>query len=557
MSTLLTTNFPHLTDSDEFESLIRDICTEEWNDPHTEKFGRKGQKQYGVDVYGSPLNLNGVYRAAQCKLRTKGEQLTANELEDEVQEAKKFPHELDRLIIVTDALRDKDTQIIVDKISEREVGNGGFKITIWFWDNVTERLAAYPNLIVKYYKDFFANLSTLPDVERLLDKPLQIITVGQSLDNLNGTFLRTLLNMRGVDVDDFTSRGIGLQNARLNDALPDGVVFHYAPHLLDETGANLLKFASNISLISGLLERDCPVFVMIPSSLEAQLQQYLRSESVNMHRIKILSDEMTANEIADQILKVVFQYGYVRRGSLVTINIAIRSRVGKPNALLLDLDWHESLSIDHFPTPEEWQEVFVPALKAVREQLLAQSDRARIQMSCQLPLPAAFALGFYFNVRVARIGVWARKTAASDFKQQFWWSDGNAVDHIFEPKWLKPPNAQSQVAIVELTSYVAIHNAVKTYLAESQVPYDTWVQIHLEKDGVPTENIEEDLAVAYANQVGQVVRQLNERGVVDIHIFARIPSSLAVLIGQRLLACGRIHLYWFANPTYRFAFTLI
>jgi hypothetical protein len=45
--------------------------------------------------------------------------------------------------------------------------------------------------------------------------------------------------------------------------------------------------------------------------------------------------------------------------------------------------------------------------------------------------------------------------------------------------------------------------------------------------------------------------------VTDIHVFARLPSALAVLIGQRFEACGRIHLYWFNNPTYQFAFTLV
>jgi len=78
----------------------------------------------------------------------------------------------------------------------------------------------------------------------------------------------------------------------------------------------------------------------------------------------------------------------------------------------------------------------------------------------------------------------------------------------------------------------------------------------LEIDGHQPENIEESLAVAFANRIGQFARQLNGQGITDIHLFARVPSALAVLIGQRLYACGRIHLYWFDNPSYRFAFVL-
>src|SRR5690606_6477441 len=138
MPTRLNTNFPALTDSDEFELMLRDICALEWNDPNTSKFGRKGQKQYGVDVYGQPVNLNGKYRAAQCKLRTKKEQLTGQEIESEVSGAKMFPHELDTLIIATDAPRDTHTQILADQSSQREMSHGRFRVVIWFWDNIME-----------------------------------------------------------------------------------------------------------------------------------------------------------------------------------------------------------------------------------------------------------------------------------------------------------------------------------------------------------------------------------------------------------------------------------
>ena len=119
MPTRLDTNYPAPTNSDEFELLIRDICALEWNDPHTEKFGRKGQKQFGVDIYGQPVDLNGQYRAAQCKLRTKRDQLTEQEIEAEVSDARNFPHELDTLIIATDAPRDTNTQTLVDQLSHR------------------------------------------------------------------------------------------------------------------------------------------------------------------------------------------------------------------------------------------------------------------------------------------------------------------------------------------------------------------------------------------------------------------------------------------------------
>ncbi len=125
------------------------------------------------------------------------------------------------------------------------------------------------------------------------------------------------------------------------------------------------------------------------------------------------------------------------------------------------------------------------------------------------------------------------------------------------PEWIKHPDGSNQTAVIELTSYVSIHKPVESFTKEIGLVPDVWLQMRVSKEGASIGNIEESYAVAYANQVGQAIRHLNEQGITDVHLFARIPSPLAILIGQRLLACGRIHLYWFDNPTYRFAFSLM
>ena len=120
----------------------------------------------------------------------------------------------------------------------------------------------------------------------------------------------------------------------------------------------------------------------------------------------------------------------------------------------------------------------MPALAVVRSQILSQSDRSRIQFNCQLPLPAAFALGFDFNIRVARLGVWARRTGASDFKQQYWLSDAHFSDTEFPVEWFKrPPTGDSHSAIVELTSYGSIHASVGCFAEQSGLSPDVWVTI--------------------------------------------------------------------------------
>ena len=555
MPTRLNTNFPSLNDPDEFESLIKDICALEWNDPNTNKFGRKGQKQYGVDVYGQPINLNGKYHASQCKLRTKKEQLAEQEIEKEVNEAKQFPHKLELLIVATDAPRDTHTQILIDNISQREMREGGFRVIIWFWDNITERLAAYPKLIVKYYPDFYANLTTLSTVERLVDVPLQIVTVTQAYSNPQIP-IEDALKFRGIRILQPSKPATVSTNSALNDIMPDGILCIYNASFTETIDSSLLKLASTVQNYIQQIEKLCPVFVMLLSSWLDSFFESFEILGGDLKRIQILDLELPLNDLADQILQSVFSYGYVRRGGISTIDISIRTHEGRPDSILLDLDWQSRLSTDHFPTPEEWENIFVSTLTKVRKLLLNQGDRARIQINCQLPLPAAFALGFFFNLRVARVGVWARKKEASDFKQQFWLSDGQSANATFTPEWIQQPNTNGQKAIVELTSYVTIHKAVETFAKESNLVPAAWLQMRLNRDGKPIENIDEGYAVAYANQVGQIIRKLNEKGITDIHLFARIPTPLAILIGQRLHACGRIYFYWFNNPTYQFAFVL-
>lgn len=551
MPTRLNTNFPPLTDSNEFESLIRDICAKEWGDPNTKRFGRSGQEQFGVDIYGQPVDLEGKYRAAQCKLRTKRSQLTRKEIETEVRSAEKFPHQLDMLIIVTDAPRDTKTQVLIDNIRESQVDGGKHRVEIWFWDDVKERLALHRDLIIKFYPDYYSSLSVLPDVERLVDIPVQVAFfsnshTGQSLS------LEEALKFRGI-------RTISDSEANLNNSIAiDGVVFYFNSDDLEKsmTYDSMLRLVSKTISTMEKVRTKLPFFLVLPPDIIGEYHKAAEVLSGNIQDITIMTFDMPSSLLVDQIFKTVYEHGYMKRGGIPVVDIIIRTREGKPKNVVLDVNWSEKLSITRFPTEGEWEQDFLPALRAIRCNVLDQSDTVRLHFDCQLPLPAAFAVGFYFNVRVADIGVWARKMGVSVFKQQFWLSGGTASNVVFKPNWIKLPSIGGKTAIVELTTYVSIHNSVQHFSEAKNINADAWVQFPLIVNGEFLENIDEANAVAYASQVGQLIRSLNARGITDIHLFARIPSSLAIIIGQRLLACGRIHLYWFKNPNYEFGFTL-
>src|SRR5689334_21670861 len=91
--------FPVLQDEDDFEDLCRDLLRSHWKRPGLERFGRKGQRQYGIDI----LDLGGVspLHAAQCKLREYGAVLSPAAISAEVEEARKFRPALGKFGILT------------------------------------------------------------------------------------------------------------------------------------------------------------------------------------------------------------------------------------------------------------------------------------------------------------------------------------------------------------------------------------------------------------------------------------------------------------------------
>jgi hypothetical protein len=540
----LDTNFARLTDSDEFEDLICEICRLEWEDPNTQKRGRSGQQQKGVDVYGQPVDLGGIFRGAQCKLRTTNQQLTKKEIQAEVQSAASFPHRLDALIIVTDAPRDTTVQDIVHEIDEEQRQQGTMRVFIWFWDSICQRIATYPAIMVRCYPDYFANFTTLPMVEKLINRPLSLLTVKLDVSN-EYTEVEKALSLRGVRL--VTTKDS--MKAPWDGDLLDGSLFQY----VSRDSSELVAFTHQVLSYAG---NNFPIFVILPGLLNGDFRSILAQLRGTTEHVRIFNSEHPFAETVLEIFSSVFEYGYERRGAPATVNLAFRSSPTSVTSTLLDVDWSKEINPPQFPSADTWNEVLWRALSDIKKVVLQQGDKLRIQIYAGLQLPAAVAVGFAFNLRIARIGVWARRTGISDFRQKFWLSDVDAQDDSIVTNWIVNPGHGNSSVVVEASVGFDIAPAVRSYLNEignGQVP---WVQLKMTNTDQTSASLDQERSVAFANHIAKVIRECNERGIFEIHLFLRTPSALAVLIGQRLHACGRIYLYWFDNPTYKFAFTL-
>ena len=91
------------------ERVFEELCLALWKrilkDSNTQLNGRKGQRQYGVDLFGR-RNQTLEWGGVQCKVKT-NDSLTEAEINSDVKKAKHFNPRLSELVFATTASRDQ------------------------------------------------------------------------------------------------------------------------------------------------------------------------------------------------------------------------------------------------------------------------------------------------------------------------------------------------------------------------------------------------------------------------------------------------------------------
>jgi hypothetical protein len=125
----------------DFETQIRELFACVLNDPNTQKNGRSGQEQNGVDVYGYRTEhcLVGV----QCKQKLE-KQVTDEELLAEVNKAKNFKPKISEFFLVTTAPRDQKIQETARQIT-RDLAQTDhpIRVVVWGWEDIEEHATQY------------------------------------------------------------------------------------------------------------------------------------------------------------------------------------------------------------------------------------------------------------------------------------------------------------------------------------------------------------------------------------------------------------------------------
>ncbi len=114
-----------------FEDFCRDLFAAEWGDPDTQKYGRPGQQQSGVDVFGRRA---AKWQGLQCKCRRTFpvSRLREREVRAEVAAAQAFAQPFETLVIATTAPPDTRLQDLARELTE-EHGTSEPRVIVYGW----------------------------------------------------------------------------------------------------------------------------------------------------------------------------------------------------------------------------------------------------------------------------------------------------------------------------------------------------------------------------------------------------------------------------------------
>lgn len=174
---------------EKFEELTRALFARVRRDPLTQKNGRAGQKQHGVDVYGSPLDAPATFFGVQCKGKdgAYGAKATNAEFDTELAKAEKFTPFLAHWTFATTAPNDAALQRHAREVSQRRVGAGKFPVVVIGWETIQGLLTDHADVIEQFYPEHSGDLPAILSSLRALPSAGDLEIIKVALTNVAGS----------------------------------------------------------------------------------------------------------------------------------------------------------------------------------------------------------------------------------------------------------------------------------------------------------------------------------------------------------------------------------
>jgi len=156
-------SFPPPKHWQDFETLTKDIARYKLEGDF-ENYGRLGQSQNGVDIYGwDKQNQN---TGLQCKHKTSAgatsgkivTDISIEMIDNELKLADKFTPKLKKFIIATTSLRDTKIQNHIFEVNEKRKNDVLPILSLWSWEIFEEELNKHAELSYIYYENILKSL---------------------------------------------------------------------------------------------------------------------------------------------------------------------------------------------------------------------------------------------------------------------------------------------------------------------------------------------------------------------------------------------------------------
>ena len=145
------------------------------NDPSIHRFGKNGQAQHGMDMYGYRDGDTGKIVGVQCKCKGHGEKATEKELREDFEKALKYEPKLTEYFFTTTADDDAPLSTVAAKLTEEQRLLGRtIVVRAWGWDTLEDEISAYPDVA------FAFDPNHSPTAELQSQRHDEIITLGSN-----------------------------------------------------------------------------------------------------------------------------------------------------------------------------------------------------------------------------------------------------------------------------------------------------------------------------------------------------------------------------------------
>lgn len=172
----------------EFEALTVELFSVVWEERDLQLFGRSGQRQFGIDVYGVDRRQGKFLRSGvQCKRRSgtgksgydrAGGKVSVKELKPIVDELNGFPSKLEQFVLATTAHTDTKVQVAAQEMSELRRKSQQCEVTVWFWEDFQTTINRHAALLYGFYepilraiKQYNPDMHCLAILQRAFTRP--------------------------------------------------------------------------------------------------------------------------------------------------------------------------------------------------------------------------------------------------------------------------------------------------------------------------------------------------------------------------------------------------